>query len=214
MGRRGQRGHCQDRGDPATTPHLGASRSRLTLGTIQTTETLGGSREKGWGVRRGPSVRSGVPRPLNVTSTGWGGLTLCPFMPGRPAVPGRPRAPWGKREVVMEVLGGLSPRHSTLSPRGGQLGVSPCVSHLGAGGTPLSGAAGLASFTLRTRTPRWWHVPKPGSCCSPGGAGRASRPQTGEGTPWTGHLRHLRSCQGGRRDLGDPWDPRREGGQG
>lgn len=26
------------------------------------------------------------------------GLTLCPFIPGRPAVPGNPRAPWRKKQ--------------------------------------------------------------------------------------------------------------------
>lgn len=26
------------------------------------------------------------------------GLTLCPFIPGRPAVPGNPRAPWQERK--------------------------------------------------------------------------------------------------------------------
>lgn len=97
-------------------------------------------------------------------------------------------------------LGGLSPHRRDRE-------VSPGGSHLGAGGTPLSGAPGLASFTLGTRTERWWHVPEAGGSCSPGGATRARGPSG------TGHSRHLRSCQGGQRDLGDPWDPRgQEGG--
>lgn len=99
------------------------------------------------------------------------------------------------------MLGGSCP----LPPRG--------ASHLGAGGTTLAGTAGLSSFTLRRRTADWWHVPKPGSSCLPGVGGLAgpSGPKVGWETPSTGHLHHLRSCQGGRRDHGDPWDPRREG---
>lgn len=96
----------------------------------------------------------------------------------------------------MEMLGvrGLSPHpltplpkvgggrqlvsHPCFATRQATVGVSPPVpppgrtpqqgaSHLGTGGTALSGTAGLSSFTLRRRTPGWWHVPKPGGFCTP-----------------------------------------------
>lgn len=98
--------------------------------------------------------------------------------------------------MVMEMLGagGLSPHPFTPPPQGGGGAGSWChilallpgrpqwgcpllcppgttpqqgASHLGTGGTALSGTAGLSSFTLRRRTPGWWHVPKPGGFCSP-----------------------------------------------
>lgn len=117
------RSETPTRAGPPRPPHLGASRTRLTLGTIQTAETLGSRRGES-GVRRGPrrvpspfgDEAVGDTRPqLHPQPRGWGpsgctphlghpqlpksgvwpggGLTLCPFMPGRPAVPGRPRAP-------------------------------------------------------------------------------------------------------------------------
>lgn len=162
----------------------------LTLGPAGPGSPLAPSRPlKPWGRERGgvggsggdPGGAQGSLVP-SVSPAGEVALTLCPFMPGRPAVPGRPRAPWGGQGAVMEALGG---RRAPQGPRGGrgQLGVSPRVSHLRAGGTPLSGAARFASFTLRTRTRPWWHVPNmPGGSCSPGG-GLAAPPKVG-GTPW------------------------------
>lgn len=52
-------------GDAATAPHLGASRTGLTLGTIQTAEALESRREKMEGVvKRGLSPeRLGSPFP-------------------------------------------------------------------------------------------------------------------------------------------------------
>lgn len=140
MGRRGQRGHCQDRGDPATTPHLGASRSRLTLGTIQTTETLGGSREKGWGVRRGPSVRSGVPRPLNVTSTGLGGTHSVSLHAWQAGGSGETSSTLGETGGGDGGAGGAVPTPQHPVPKGGTAGGVPsCVSPGGRGDPALRG---------------------------------------------------------------------------
>lgn len=96
-------------------------------------------------------------------------LTLCPFMPGRPAVPGSPRAPYKERPC------------GDTEPRGGGRGVPHpilCVlcmrwvpppwgkPHLGAGGAAFARTAGFASFTLWIRTRL---VAQPHSVEPPGG---------------------------------------------
>lgn len=96
-------------------------------------------------------------------------LTLCPFMPGRPAVPGSPRAPYKERPC------------GDTEPRGGGRGVPHpilCVlcmrwvpppwgkPHLGAGGAAFARTAGFASFTLWRRTRL---VAQPHSVEPPGG---------------------------------------------
>lgn len=64
------------KGDAATAPHLGASRTGLTLSTIQTTEALRSRREKSVGVRRGTPVRLGSPSPKPCRHGREEGLTL------------------------------------------------------------------------------------------------------------------------------------------
>lgn len=83
------------RAGPPQPPHLGASRTRLTLGTIQTAETLGRRRGES-GVRRGPrrvpsplgTKHLGDPRPqLHPHSLGAGGPSGCTPTLGHPQLP-------------------------------------------------------------------------------------------------------------------------------
>lgn len=59
------------RDDAGIAPHLGASRTRLTLGTIQTAEALGSRREKREQIR-GDVQWVDLPLPQNLVHPGGG----------------------------------------------------------------------------------------------------------------------------------------------
>lgn len=202
-------------GRPSSTAHLGTSRAGLTLGTIQTTEALGGRGGGSAAVGRVLGYRGGVPDlgalPAHPTSRGCigGGMwhSLCvPSCPADRQFRGAHVRPTRKGLVV------------TQSHEGGVGGVPHpilCVlcmrwvpppwgkPHLGAGGAAFARTAGFASFTLWRRTRL---VAQPHSVEPPGG-GSANR--QGGGGPTLCHLHHRRSCQGGQRGRGGPWVPTR-----
>lgn len=69
--------------------HLGASRSSVSLGSIQTAESLQKMTKKcRWSHRWDEALLRICQRCRHKLK-----LTLCPLMPGRPGVPGNPRAP-------------------------------------------------------------------------------------------------------------------------
>lgn len=177
----------------SSSAHLGTSGAGLTLGTIQTTEALGG---RGGGSASVPptpppppthwlgvGVPRGFPRlggALSSPHISWGDaeLTLCPFMPGRPAVPGRPRAPykerpWGDTEPRVPVPPSLvccarrgPPNH------GGSLTWGP-------GGPRSPGRPGLPASPYR-QGHGWWHSP---TALSPGGKKGVSATRQGGSDP-------------------------------
>ena len=79
-------------------------------------------------------------------------LTLCPFIPGRPAVPGNPRAPW--REKKKTKAGPLEDSTVDTAPKG-----SPSAAkaggnhpaHLRSGRPALTRTTRLSSFALREK---------------------------------------------------------------
>lgn len=160
---------------------------------------------------------SGVPLSPDCHRQGRGRrLTLCPFMPGRPAVPGRPRAPWGDTGDSDGGAGGAVPTPQLPKvPKGGE-GDSwgcplVCVSPGGRGDPALQDGQACQlhpedkdKAVVACPQARWLLL------TLGGGWQDHQAPKLG-GTPWMGDLHHLRSCQGGQQDLGDPWDPKREG---
>lgn len=57
------------------------------------------------------------------------GLTLCPFIPGRPAVPGNPRAPWKEKKRKAGLLEGAITLDTdpNRSPNTGELGAGHTI---------------------------------------------------------------------------------------
>lgn len=182
-------------GDTAA-PHLGASGTWLTLGTVQTAETL---RKSGGGVRGGTRIEVGLPAPPSLAG---GGDSPCdPSCLADQQFRGDPAHP--RREAGVTGTLGVCPRipvpggadgwcHVLALPPGRARWGCPLLclpgegtpagpSHLGAGGAALPGTAGLSSFTLRRGTLRWWHVPRPGGSCSPRGLPGPPTPKLGGG---------------------------------
>lgn len=185
-------------GDTAA-PHLGASGTWLTLGTVQTAETL--RKRRGVGSQGGTRTEVGLPAPPSLAG---GGDSPCdPSCLADQQFRGDPAHP--RREAGVTGTLGVCP--CSPVPRGADSwchvltlppgrarwgcrrpllrlpgeGTPAGPSHLGAGGAALSGTAGFSSFTLRRGTLRWWHVPRPGGSCSPRGLPGPPTPKLGGG---------------------------------
>lgn len=109
-------------------------------------------------------------------------LTLCPFMPGRPAVPGSPRAPYKERPCGdTEPRGGVGGSHTPSSvccacggsPRRGE------SLTWGPGGPRSPGRPGLPASPYG-EGPGWWHSP---TALSPPGGGQCQQAGRGGSDP-------------------------------